>query len=137
MADLFPAGNQLSAALLDLSFFASEYTYLLRITYHTRPWRLNHVSVGQSPGRGLLSSNARLPLSSLPSPASLDPADSRVYSVCSLAHAQPDKPIPVSGASGTKPCPRSDTGRNRESIERSSSDKRDLLHAIADLAGAL
>ncbi|KAJ6183839.1 hypothetical protein N7519_005140 [Penicillium mononematosum] len=78
MADLFPAGNQLSAALLDL-------TFLIRNTLTFFP----------------------------------------------------DEPIPVSGASGTKPCPRSDTGRNRESIERSSSDKRGSLHAIADLAGAL
>ncbi|KOS42516.1 hypothetical protein ACN38_g6610 [Penicillium nordicum] len=104
---------------------------------HPGSWRLNHVSVGQSSGRGPLSSDVRLPPFSLPSPANLDPVGSHVYSVSSSAHTEPDEPKPVSGASGTKPCPRSDTGPNRESTERLSSDKRDSPHAIADLADAL
>ncbi|KAJ5506889.1 hypothetical protein N7453_005846 [Penicillium expansum] len=70
-------------------------------------------------------------------PANLDPADSRIYSVLSLAQKQLDEPNPIFGASGTRPCPRSDTGPNRESTERLSSDKRDSLHAIGDLADAL
>ncbi|KAJ5604229.1 hypothetical protein N7537_007185 [Penicillium hordei] len=73
-------------------------------------------------------------LDNAPASISLSRRSSRAKKV---NYTEDNEPKPASGVSGTKPYPRSDTEPNRESTERLSSDKRDSLHAIADLADAL
>lgn len=102
----------------------------------SRPWLPNLVSAGHSHGQDH-SSHAVSPRP-VPSSSATKPnqTDSQPSSATSSAPSQHAEPKTVSGTSATKLSPPSVTVHNRESIEPSSSGRRDSRPAIAGSAGA-